>query len=47
MDSVQFSSVIQMSPTLYDPMDWSTPDFPVHHQLLELGFTWINMWINF
>ena len=31
--SVQFSSVAQSCPTLYDPMDCSTPGFPVHHQL--------------
>ena len=30
-----FSSVAQLYPTLCDPMDCSTPDFPVHHQLLE------------
>ena len=30
-----FSSVIQSCPTLCDPMDCSTPGFPVHHQLLE------------
>ena len=33
----QFSSVAQLCPTLYDPMDCSTPGFPVHHQLLELA----------
>ena len=33
--SVQFSSVTQLCPTLCDPMDCSTPGFPVHHQLLE------------
>ena len=33
--SRQFSSVIQSCLTLCDPMDWSTPGFPVHHQLLE------------
>ena len=33
--SVQFSSVAQSCPTLCDPMDCSTPGFPVHHQLLE------------
>jgi len=33
--SVQFSSVAQSCPTLWDPMDCSTPGFPVHHQLLE------------
>ena len=31
----QFSSVAQLCPTLYDPMDCSTPGLPVHHQLLE------------
>ena len=31
-----FSSVAQSHPTLCDPMDCSTPGFPVHHQLLEL-----------
>ncbi|XP_060267518.1 uncharacterized protein LOC132659361 [Ovis aries] len=29
----QFSSVVQSSPTLCDPMDCSTPGLPVHHQL--------------
>ena len=33
--SVQFSSVIQSCPTLCDPMDCSTPGFPIHHQLPE------------
>ena len=33
--SVQFSSVTQSCPTLYNPMDCSTLGFPVHHQLLE------------
>ena len=32
----QFSSVTQSCPTLCNPMDCSTPGFPVHHQLLEL-----------
>ena len=32
--SVQFSSVIQLCPTLCDPMNCSTPGLPVHHQLL-------------
>ena len=31
----QFSSVAQSCPTLCDPMDCSTPGFPVHHQLPE------------
>ena len=33
--SVQFSSVAQTCPTLWDPMNRSTPGLPVHHQLLE------------
>ena len=37
--SVQFSSVAQLCLTLCDPMDCSTPGFPVHHQLLELAET--------
>ena len=32
---VQFSSVSQSCPILFDPMNCSTPGFPVHHQLLE------------
>ena len=31
----QFSSVTQQCPALWDPIDCSTPGFPVHHQLLE------------
>ena len=37
--SVQFSSVAQSCPTLCNPMDCSTPVFPVHHQLPELART--------
>ena len=37
--SVQFSLVTQLCPTLCDPMDCSTPGFPVHHQLLKLTQT--------
>ena len=37
--SVQFSSVAQLCLTLCDPMDRSTPDFPVHHQPPELAQT--------
>ena len=33
------SSVTQSCPTLCDPKDCSTPDFPVHHQLWELTQT--------
>ena len=32
---VQFSSVTQLCPTLFDPTDCSLPGFPVHHQLPE------------
>ena len=35
----QFSSVTQSCPTLCNPMDCSTPGFPVHHQLTELAQT--------
>ena len=34
--AVQFN---QSCPALCDPMDGSTPGFPVHHQLLELAQT--------
>ena len=34
---LQFSSVAQSCLTLCNPMDCSTPGFPVHHQLLELA----------
>ena len=33
--SVQFSSVAQSCPSLWDLMNCSTPGLPVHHQLLE------------
>ena len=33
--AVQFSSVAQLGLTLCDPMNCSTPDLPVHHQILE------------
>ena len=39
---VQFSLVTQSCPTLCDPMDCSTPGFPVHHQLPELTQTHIH-----
>ena len=42
VDSVQFSSVAQSCPTLWDPMDCSTPGFPVSHQLLELTQTHVH-----
>ena len=40
--SPQFSSVAQLCLTLCDPMDWSTPGFPVHCQLLEFAQTHVH-----
>ena len=40
--SVQFSSVTQSCPTLYDPMNRSTPGLPVHHQLPEYTQTHVH-----
>ena len=40
--SVQFTSVAQSCPTLCDPMNCSTPGFPVHHQLLEFTQTHVH-----
>ena len=40
LHSVQFSSVTHSCPTVCGPMDWSTPGFPVHHQLLEFTQTY-------
>ena len=39
---VQFSSVTQSCPTICDPMNCSTPDLPVHHQLLEFTETHVH-----
>ena len=41
-ETVQFSSVAQLCPTLCDPMDCSTPGFPVHHQLPKLAQTHVH-----
>ena len=38
----QFSSVFQSCPTLCDPMNHSTPGFPVHHQLPEFTQTHVH-----
>ena len=38
----QFSSVAQLSLTLCNSMDCSTPGLPVHHQLLELTQTYVH-----
>ena len=40
--SLQFSPVIQSSPSLCNPMDCSTPGLPVHHQLPELTQTHVH-----
>ena len=39
---VQFSSVAQLCPTLWDPMNRSTPGLPVHHHLLEFTQTHVH-----
>ena len=38
----QFSSVAQLCPTLCDPMNYSTPGLPVHHQLREFTQTHVH-----
>ena len=43
--SVQFSSVSQSCPTLCDPIDCSTPGFPVQHHLSELAQTHVH-WVG-
>ena len=43
--SQSVSSVAQLCLTLCDPMDCSTPGFPVHHQLLELAQTHVH-WVG-
>ena len=43
--SVQFSSVTQSCLTLCDPMDCSTPGFPVHHQLPKFTQTHVH-WVS-
>ena len=43
--SDQFSSVVQSSPTIVRPMDWSMPGFPVHHQLPEFTQTHVH-WVG-
>ena len=39
---VQFSSVAQLCPILCDPMNYSTPGLPVHHQLPEFTQTHVH-----
>ena len=40
--SVQFSSVAQSCPTLFDPVNCSTPGLPVHHQFPEFTQTHVH-----
>ena len=40
--SVHFSSVAQSCPTLCNPMNCSTPGFPVHGQLPEFAQTYVH-----
>ena len=42
IQSVQFSSVTQLCPTLCSPMNHSTPGLPVHHQLPEFTQTHVH-----
>ena len=46
IDTFQFSSVTQLCLTLCDPMDCSTPDFPVHLQLPEFTQTHVLHWVG-
>ena len=39
---VRISSVAQLCPTVCNPMDCSTPGFPVHHQFPELAQTQVH-----
>ena len=43
--TIQFGSVAQSCPTLYDPMDCSTPGLPVRHQLPEFTQTHV-LWVG-
>ena len=42
---IQFSLVVQLYPTLCDPMDCSTLGLPVHHQLPEFTQTHVH-WVG-
>ena len=41
---IVFSSVTQSCPTFCKPMDFSMPDFPVHHQIPELAQSHVRLW---
>ena len=43
--SLQFSSIAQSCLTLWDPMDYSMPGLPVHHQLPEFTQTHLH-WVS-
>ena len=43
--SVKFCSVAQSCPTPCDPMNWSNPSLPVHHQLREPTQTHVH-WVG-
>ena len=43
--SVQFSSVAQSCPTLWDPLDCSMPGLSIHHQLPEFTQTHVH-WVS-
>ena len=45
LSSVQFSSLAQSCPTFCNPMDCSTPGFPVLHYLPELAQTHVH-WVD-
>ena len=45
LGKIQFSSVTQSCATLCDPIDSSTPGFPVHYQLPKLAQTHIH-WVG-
>ena len=41
-NEAQFSSVTQSCSTLCDPMDFSTADLPIHHQLKDFTQTHVH-----
>ena len=45
VSSQSVSSVAQLCPALCNPMDWSMPGLPVHHQLLESTQTRVH-WVG-
>ena len=45
IETVQFSSVPQSCPTLCNPINCSTPGFPVLHHLLEFVQTYVH-WVS-